>query len=120
MKNILLILLISLLFFGCDYKKDLENKKILQSEKKTILPSEAFFAINNWSAQRAYPYGYVNDKKFLDEFIDVKNKMKNAKLSSLNNTWETMGPHNRGGRTLCGATNPQNQNTIFAGTASGG
>ena len=100
------------LLFGCNYQKDLENNEIL-------LP-EAFFAINNWSAQRAYPYGYVNDKKFFNEFIDVKNKTQNTKLSSPNNTWETMGPHNRGGRTLCVASNPQNSNTIFAGSASGG
>jgi photosystem II stability/assembly factor-like uncharacterized protein len=100
------------LLFGCNYQKDLENNEIL-------LP-EAFFAINNWSAQRAYPYGYVNDKKFFNEFIDVKNKTQNTRLSSPNNTWETMGPHNRGGRTLCVASNPQNSNTIFAGSASGG
>ena len=68
MKNILLLLLISLLFFGCDYRKDLENNE--------DLPSEAFFAINNWSAQRAYPYGYVNDKQFFNEFI--KGKVCNA------------------------------------------
>ena len=57
MKKLLPILLC--LLFGCNYQKDLENNE--------LLPPEAFFAINNWSAQRAYPYGYVNDKKFLDE-----------------------------------------------------
>ena len=111
MKKILPIL-VCLLLFGCDYRKDLENSE--------ILPPEAFFAINNWSAQRAYPYGYVNDKKFLDEFIAVKNNMQYARLSSPINTWETMGPHNRGGRTLCIMTNPQNPNTVYAGSASGG
>jgi len=105
-------ILVCLLLFGCDYRKDLENSE--------ILPPEAFFAINNWSAQRAYPYGYVNDKKFLDEFIAVKNNMQYARLSSPINTWETMGPHNRGGRTLCIMTNPQNPNTVYAGSASGG
>ena len=110
MKKILLILVC--LLSGCNYQKDLENNE--------ILPPEAFFAINNWSAQRAYPYGYVNDKKFFNEFIKVKNNMQYARLSSPINTWETMGPHNRGGRTLCVATNPQNSNTIFAGSASGG
>jgi len=111
MKNLIIILFLSLLF-GCNNYKN--------SNSKEILPSEAFFAINNWSAQRAYPYDYVNDKKFFNEFIAIKNTLQYAKLSSPNNTWETMGPHNRGGRTLCVATNPQNSNTIFAGSASGG
>ena len=34
--------------------------------------------------------------------------------------WESMGPHNRGGRTLTLAFNPQNPNTLYAGSASGG
>ncbi|MCB0270637.1 MAG: hypothetical protein KDH95_20945, partial [Calditrichaeota bacterium] len=34
--------------------------------------------------------------------------------------WQTMGPHNYGGRTLAVVFNPQNPNTIFAGSASGG
>ena len=110
MKKLLPVLLC--LLFGCNYQKDLEDNE--------LLPPEAFFAINNWSAQRAYPYGYVNDKKFFDEFIAIKKNMQYAKLSSPINTWETMGPHNRGGRTLCIAVNPQNSNTIFAGSASGG
>ena len=29
---------------------------------------EAFFALNDWSHQRSYPYGYVNDKRFFEEF----------------------------------------------------
>ena len=34
--------------------------------------------------------------------------------------WESLGPHNRGGRTLAIAMNPQNENTLYAGSASGG
>ena len=100
------------LLFGCNYQKDVENNE--------ILPPEAFFAINDWSAQRAYPHDYVDDKKFLNEFILAKNMLQHARLSSTSNSWETMGPHNRGGRTLCVMTNPQNPNTVYAGSASGG
>jgi len=74
-------ILVCLLLFGCDYRKDLENNE--------DLPSEAFFAINNWSAQRAYPYGYVNDKQFFNEFIKVKNSIQSARLSSPNNNKQT-------------------------------
>ena len=45
---------------------------------------------------------------------------QHARLSSASSSWETMGPHNRGGRTLCVMTNPQNSNTVYAGSASGG
>ncbi|MBK9012962.1 MAG: hypothetical protein IPM82_02160 [Saprospiraceae bacterium] len=34
--------------------------------------------------------------------------------------WQTLGPHNRAGRTLKLAFNPQNPNTMYAGSASGG
>ena len=85
-----------------------------------ILAPEAFYAINDWSAKRAYPSNYIDDKKFNSEFIKYKNQQKNPPSLISNYTWETMGPHNRGGRTLCVTTNPQNPNTIFAGSASGG
>jgi len=35
-------------------------------------------------------------------------------------TWQELGPHNIGGRTLTLAFNPQDPNTIYAGSASGG
>ena len=47
-----LLILVCLLLFGCDYQKNLVDNE--------VLPPEAFFAINDWSAQRAYPYDYVD------------------------------------------------------------
>jgi len=35
-------------------------------------------------------------------------------------TWQELGPHNIGGRTLALAFNPQDPNTIYVGSASGG
>jgi photosystem II stability/assembly factor-like uncharacterized protein len=48
--------------------------------------------------------------------------MQNAvyQRNNLTEPWETMGPKNHGGRTLALAFNPQNPNTMFAGSASGG
>jgi len=45
---------------------------------------------------------------------------KYHKSSRFEGEWEQMGPHNIGGRTLDIAFNPQNSNTIFAASASGG
>ena len=112
MKNKLFLLSLILTILGCDYDKCLHDKG--------LLPPESFFAINDWSAQRAYPYDYVDDQKFLNEFMLAKNMTQHAKLSSASSSWESMGPHNRGGRTLSIMTNPQNPNTVYAGSASGG
>ena len=108
-QSILLIFLLSSI--GCN----LHSK----GDANEVLPPESFHGINEWSAQRAYPYGYINDRQFIDEFVNLEDRNK-YRLSSVNNSWETMGPHNRGGRTLCIANNPQNSNTIFSGSASGG
>lgn len=109
-QSILLIFLLSSI--GCNLHRKGDNQE--------VLPPESFFAINDWAAQRAYPYDYVNDRKFLDEFRFFEEQKKYARLQGSNNTWQTMGPHNRGGRTLCVMTNPQDPNTVYAGSASGG
>ena len=54
------LIFLILIIVGCDYEKSLTEHE--------LLPPESFFALNDWTAQRAYPYDYVNDKRFLDEF----------------------------------------------------
>ncbi|HZL96999.1 MAG TPA: hypothetical protein VFB99_25300, partial [Vicinamibacterales bacterium] len=44
---------------------------------------------------------------------------KVEKINSVND-WKAIGPHNTGGRTNALAFNPQNPNTLYAGSASGG
>ncbi|MDO8550133.1 MAG: T9SS type A sorting domain-containing protein [Ignavibacteria bacterium] len=80
--------------------------------------SGAYDALNFWSSQRVYPFNDFPDKKYYQEFEKYK---ANRSLNKYNGTiWETIGPHNTAGRTLCIEFNPQNPNTIYAGSASGG
>ncbi len=80
----------------------------------------AFYGLQLLNKGRAYPnpdipndgYGKAYEyhkAEFLDG-VDLRDDRE----------WEAMGPLNTTGRTLTMAFNPQNPNTIFAGSASGG
>jgi photosystem II stability/assembly factor-like uncharacterized protein len=83
--------------------------------------SGAYKALNFFSEQRAYPNNSIPDISHYAAYEKVLEK-RNAPKELIFNThpWETIGPHNTGGRTLAIAFNPQNPNTIYAGSASGG
>ncbi len=93
---------------------------LFQSEKNKSRNkiSGAYDALNFWSSQRVYPLNDFPDEKYFREFEKFKSKRN---LNKSNSTiWEAIGPHNTAGRTLCIEFNPQNPNTIYAGSASGG
>jgi photosystem II stability/assembly factor-like uncharacterized protein len=93
-----------------------ENHKV----KCFIHVSGALNALEFWNTARAYP----NEEISPDAFLDAFNKLQEIRLNKLQNIsasqWKTIGPHNTGGRTNALAFNPQNANTIYAGSASGG
>ncbi len=72
-----------------------------------------------WSFERAYP----NDKIPLSKFIEAYQQKIEDELQrtiSIDGEWESLGPKNIGGRTLCLAFHPINEDIMFAGSASGG
>ena len=92
-----------------------ERSKSEQPEKI----SGAYRALNLWSFQRAYPNAAMPEVGHFAAFEHNRQTLrKNASQTA--DGWQTMGPHNYGGRTLAVVFNPQNPNTIFAGSASGG
>lgn len=91
------------------------SKKEQQPEKI----SGAYKALNWWSQQRAYPEPAMPDVGHYKAF-EHSQKMKKAATVATSDKWTALGPHNMGGRTLAIAFNPQNPNTIYAGSASGG
>lgn len=93
---------------------------LFQSEKNKNKNkiSGAYEALNLWSSQRVYPFNDFPDEKYFKEYEKYKSKRDLNKFNGI--TWETIGPHNTSGRTLCIEFNPQNPNTIYAGSASGG
>ncbi len=84
--------------------------------------SGAFESLESWSLRRAYPLESIPNKALYDAFQYSKNQLSLGHLekSYLPDPWYSIGPHNQGGRMLTLAFNPQNPNTIYVGSASGG
>lgn len=81
--------------------------------------SGAYEALNFLGMQRLYPYGRLPEKA---HYAAWERMQRSASMRSNPpvEPWESMGPHNIGGRTLAIAFNPQNPNTMYLGSASGG
>ncbi len=121
MKKLTLLLILTAMFisyyFTFNHSKS-ENSKygVMNEEEKT---SGALEALNFWTRSRAYPNEDIPSAGYFNAFTYSK-----ANLSQNDNpltySFEQIGPHNIGGRTLDVQFNPLNTNTIFAGAAGGG
>nr|WP_321235985.1 T9SS type A sorting domain-containing protein [uncultured Psychroserpens sp.] len=81
--------------------------------------SGAAKSLDIWSQERAYPLNTIPTSKYLTAFSDKRNN-SSRRSSQMVGEWESLGPQNIGGRTLCLAFHPTNPDIIFAGSASGG
>ncbi len=77
-------------------------------------------ALDSWAAARAYPNELIPEQGYYEAFNYSRQFMNISRERDTRSTWEPIGPHNIGGRTIAIAFNPQNPNTIYAGSASGG
>ena len=83
--------------------------------------SGALEALHFWNEVRTYPNKTFPSEGFVKAFNYKKNNLsKNNYITDPEDNWREIGPHNIGGRTISIALNPQNPNTIYAGSASGG
>ncbi|MBI5473759.1 MAG: hypothetical protein HY961_15580, partial [Ignavibacteriae bacterium] len=82
--------------------------------------SDAMTALDYWAAQRAYPDRTIPDDKYYAAYEYAKTHLQSPVDESATDTWQQIGPHNIGGRTLAVAFNPLNPNTVYACAASGG
>jgi hypothetical protein len=96
------------------------------TEKKPMPGS--YEMLSMWGEMRAYPFDAIPEGKFNQAFRKLKQdeeKIK-ARRSSSNTAleaaspWVPLAPKNFGGRILCMAFHPTNQNVIWVGSASGG
>ncbi len=103
-----------LLVFSC--KKTNSNHK---ADEKNIV-SGAYEALGEMSMARVYPFEQLPPTAFNQawRFIGEMEAAEAAVRSTA--PWETLGPHNRAGRTLRLVFNPLNPNTMYVGSASGG
>ncbi|HLF13967.1 MAG TPA: hypothetical protein VI932_03635, partial [Bacteroidota bacterium] len=83
--------------------------------------SGAMEALEFWTASRAYPDDDIPADKYYRAFLSAKQRIKQVPRELASSaTWEPIGPTNLHGRSLSVAINPQNRNTVYLGTASGG
>ncbi|RMF20927.1 MAG: hypothetical protein D6765_16225, partial [Bacteroidetes bacterium] len=85
--------------------------------------SGALEALSFLGMVQTYPEGRVPERAHFAAWQEVQ-RQREALAAERGNPpvepWESLGPHNRGGRMLAIAFNPQNPRTVYAGSASGG
>ncbi|NNJ53171.1 MAG: T9SS type A sorting domain-containing protein [Ignavibacteriaceae bacterium] len=91
------------------------------SSKTNEKVSGAFHALEFWNMVRAYPEEDIPADGFMSAFeqAELISFEKQQNTYSVD-PWYAIGPHNTGGRTNAITFNPQNPNTIYVGSASGG
>lgn len=88
------------------------------TDPKTLPPSKAGEALRMWAMARTFPDGSFHTEQYAEAM--AQRQLEASLRSGFNNSWEPLGPHNIGGRTLCLAVNPLDSNILYAGSASGG
>jgi photosystem II stability/assembly factor-like uncharacterized protein len=107
--------ILSLLVSACH---DSSNNNLWEEEEERF--SGAYQALTLFGSARIYPFDKMPPAAYFQAWRTMA-EMKPAE-ANLRSTdpWQTLGPHNRAGRILKLAFNPQNPNTLYAGSASGG
>lgn len=82
--------------------------------------SGAMEALEFWTAARAYPFSDIPSGSYTRAFASSRRRMKDLRSPYSPPEWKFLGPTNLAGRMIAVAINPQNPNTIYAGSASGG
>lgn len=82
--------------------------------------SGAYEALNWLAEARQYPKEKLEDAGYYRGWEAAQNLFAEEQAKPTAAPWASIGPHNRAGRMLAIEFNPQNPNTIWAGSASGG
>lgn len=80
--------------------------------------SGAGLAMDAWAYERSYPIGQIDVGAYEQAYYTSRSKYRLQKSDT--NTWQSLGPHKAGGRTLCLAFHPTDPDIIYAGTSGGG
>ncbi|NNE27066.1 MAG: T9SS type A sorting domain-containing protein [Saprospiraceae bacterium] len=112
MKNVLGILFCALMVLIFLHEND-------KPEEASYIPG-SFKALDLFSYVRSYPNTDIPSKGYVEGFEFHKKYYRDNSAFKSNDTWEAVGPLNTAGRTLTIAVNPQDDHTIYAGSASGG
>ncbi len=107
MKRFLLIFCMTSLLFAC-------------TNKPQVYIPGSYKALNLATDARAFPNKNIPAGAYTSAFEEHQLMSPLPSLTKNPVEWEAMGPWNTAGRTLAVAFHPTQQNTLFAGTASGG
>lgn len=92
-----------------------------EEASRQLLLSEARQALDLLNRIRSYPHEKLPATGLVQAFEAARLRLAKVPDRAFDlDTWEPIGPQNIGGRTLAIALNPQNPNTVYAGSASGG
>jgi photosystem II stability/assembly factor-like uncharacterized protein len=111
------------IFLGSFFLIFISREKIGRNEKENRAEERtgALQALNFWTAARAYPETDIPANKYYKAY--QTERFKRATLPTtmtLGSIWNPIGPTNLHGRAISVAINPNNSNTVYVGTASGG
>ncbi len=110
------IIIITLIGFLTTSIFNLNTSEIKKQEKI----SGAYNALEFWNMVRAYPEKEISSEGFFNAFEEMMQMRLDKQETFIGSQWTAIGPHNTGGRTNAITFNPQNPNTIYVGSASGG
>ncbi len=80
----------------------------------------SFKALELFTHVRSFPNHDIPKAGYFKAFQKHKDLINNVSSRSVEGTWDAIGSKTTAGRTLTIAVNPQDPNTIYAGSASGG
>lgn len=114
MKRVWPVLSVLLLLAACTQTSKQEST----AENSRERVNGAFEALSLFGAARTYPYERIPSQAWSNAWQTARSLP--AHHGSRSDSWESLGPHNRAGRMLAIAFNPQNSESMLAGSASGG
>ncbi|MGD2246441.1 MAG: hypothetical protein PVI11_07840, partial [Candidatus Aminicenantes bacterium] len=94
--------------------------RIAQEIKPQIIYPSPQNGLEYWSMSRAYPDTNLPDSGFYEAFQRKKRRPERPDKLNAVDTWQSIGPKNFAGRTIALALDPEDPNTLWAGSASGG
>lgn len=111
----------TLVLFGILFFIELSTQQSQPLSPEDGPATGAKLALDYVSLARSYPNNSIPEQGFAQAFEEVQLLNERAKAKGfVNPEWSPMGPINIGGRTLALAIHPDNPDTMFAGSASGG
>ncbi len=111
--NLLIILIITITVISLIISGNVININIKKS-------SGAMESLQWLSKIRAYPEKDIPAGEYYKAYEYSRTQLANTIDNDFPDSWQSIGPNNIGGRSLCLAVHPVDTGTIFIGSASGG